>query len=243
MSHVAQKLKQGYAHLLAAPVAAFESPGLTFVETGKRELPEWANWVIPLWLLSIGPAVICSVAPSHTAVAQTLIESLKSETLLSPKMADKARQLINAEGWRQREILYFPGQEPPPIFGPDHIRLYPVEKLKPGAAGDTLLKAFDGPVFVIRNQAGEIAAHAGIKKKGILREIAVGVEPVYRRKGMGAAVVTEAVTEILAQAKVPIFIPDRLTNTASYALARSLGFAKAGEMLFWEYEQPGWQGF
>jgi RimJ/RimL family protein N-acetyltransferase len=238
-----QKLKQGYAHLLDAPVAAFESSGLTFIETGRRELPEWANWVIPLWLLDLGPAVICSVAPPYAAVAKTLVESLKANTLLSPEMAHRARQLINAEGWQQREILFFPGQDPPPIFSPAHIWPYPVEKLKPGAAGDALLKAFDGTVFVIRNWEEQIVAHAGIKNKGILREIAISVESVYRCKGMGTAVVAEAVTEILAEEKVPVFIPDRLTNTASYALARSLGFAKVGEMLFWEYEQPGWEGF
>ncbi len=238
-----QKLKQGYAHLLDAPVAAFESPGLTFVETGKRELPEWANWVITLWLLSMGPAVICSVAPRYTAVAQTLVESLKNESLLSPAMAGKARQLINAEGWQQREILYFPAQELPPVFRSAHMRPYPVEKLRPGIAGEAILKAFDGPVFVVRNQAEQIVAHAGIKKKGILREIAVGVGSAYRRKGMGTAVVATAVTEILAQEQLPVFIPDRLTNAASYALAHSLGFVKGAEMLFWEYEQPGWQGF
>jgi hypothetical protein len=82
----------------------------------------------------------------------------------------------------KREILFFSGPEPPLVFNPADIRPYLVEKLKPGTAGDVFLKVFDGTVFVMRNRAGQIVAHAGIKNKGILREIAVGVEPAAARE-------------------------------------------------------------
>lgn len=235
---VIQKLKQGYAHLLDVPVEAFETTGLTFIETKMRELPEWANWVMPLWLLCIGSAIICSVAPQYTAVAKTIIESIKTKNLLSPKMLREAHNLIDLEGWQQREIFFYPCQQPPSFVSP-----YQVEKLKPGTRGDNFLKGFDGGVFVIRNQGGEIASHAGIKNKGMLNEIAVGTEPAYQRKGMGQAVVAKAVVEIITQDRVPVFIPDKLSNTVSYALARSMSFEKVGEMLFWEYEQSDWKGF
>jgi hypothetical protein len=45
------------------------------------------------------------------------------------------------------------------------------------------------------------------------------------------------VSDILSRDRVPVYVPDTLTNAGSYALARSLGFQKAGEMLLWEVEK------
>jgi predicted GNAT family acetyltransferase len=77
----------------------------------------------------------------------------------------------------------------------------------------------------------------------VLGEIAVGVEEGYRRQGFGKAVVAHAVARVLAAGKVPVYVPDELTNAASNAQARSLGFAKLGETLYWEEELPDWHGF
>lgn len=236
--NVIQKVKLGYARLLDVPVKAFETPGFTFVETNRRESAEWAKWVLPVWLLSIGHAVVCSVAPRYSERAKTTFGLANDKALINPELLETAHMLIQVEGWRQREIFFYSSQQPPPV-----VTLYQVEKIKPGGEDDSFLKAFDGGVYAVRNEAGTIVSHAGIKNKGVLNEIAVGTEPEYRQMGVGTAVVAKAVTEILATGNVPIFVPDRLTNTASYRLARSLGFEKVGEMLFWEYELPGWEGF
>jgi hypothetical protein len=46
---MADKLREGYAALLHAQVASLERPGFTFVQTDRRDSPEWANWVQPIW--------------------------------------------------------------------------------------------------------------------------------------------------------------------------------------------------
>jgi GNAT superfamily N-acetyltransferase len=236
---VLQKLKQGYARLLDVPVECFEKPDFILVETTIRESAEWANWVMPVWLLSIESSIVCSVSPKYARLVQTLFGSMVIETLINPELWEKAHCLIDAEGWRQREIFFYPNSQPPPLTTP-----YQVEKLKLGdKVAEPFLRAFDGGVYAIRDQAGQIASHAGIKNKGLINEIAVGTEPEYQKKGMGKAVVTHAVTGILARGTVPALIPDTVTNVASYALAHSFGFQKVGEMLFWEYELLKWKGF
>lgn len=234
-----QRLKQGYAHLLDVPVEYLGRPGFTLVKTARREAPEWANWVMPVWLMSIGAGVVCSVSPQLADRANEVFGALKIEALLTPQLLEEAYRLIDAEGWRQREVYFYPRQQPPTVR-----TLHQVQGLRSGDRyAERFLSTFDGGVRVILDQGGEIASYAGIKNKGLINEIAVGTEPTYQRREMGKAVVTEAVTHILRKGKVPVFVPSTVTNTASYALARSLGFEKAGEMLFWEYELSDWQGF
>jgi hypothetical protein len=239
-----QKLKQGYAHLLDVPAAALDSPGLTFVETARRDQPEWANWLFPIWLFSIDSSLICSVASHYAKLAKGAFEPLPADALLRPETLALARTVIDdqaGEGleWVRCELLFYPYPRPPQLNFP-----YPVEKLRPiGDQAIELISNFDGGVYGIRVENGFIAAHAGIKNKGLIQEIAVGTEPGYQRRGMGKAVVAYAVADILRQGKVPVYWPDSLENKASYALAASLGFQKVATMLFCSYELPDWYGF
>ncbi|MEZ4733665.1 MAG: GNAT family N-acetyltransferase [Caldilineaceae bacterium] len=237
-------LKQGYARLLDVNVDRLATPGIHVVVTGRREQPEWANWVHPIWFFQMANTVIGSVAPAYAAAAQQITAHLTPDTLLCSEMVALAHSSTEALGpadleWVQCELLYYPSPQPP-----TRSSGYTVEKLQPTDEHSRyFLRNFDGGGYGIRATDGTIAAHACIKNKGLLYEIAVGTEAAYRRRGMGKAVVAAAVAHILQQGKVPVYWPDSLNNIASYQLAYSLGFQKVAEMFFCCYAVPDWPGF
>ena len=234
-----QKLKAGYAHLLHAPISAFDQSGFVLIETESRNEPEWASWIQPIWLFSMGPTVICSVSPQYVTQAAAVFKGVAPGDLLKADLLRQATSIISDKEWVQCELFYYPSPQ-----APSSLSSYTVESLQSGPADAVnLLRNFDGGVYVIRDPAGNLAAHAAVKNKGLIREIAVGTEPQYRAQGMGRAVVARAIHEVLSIGCVPTYWPDSLDNIASYALARSLGFVKVAEMLFCAYERPGWSGF
>ncbi len=234
-----QRLKVGYAHLLDAPLSTFDRSGFMLIETDIRDEPEWASWIQPIWLFSMGSTVICSVSPQYTAQAEVMLKGVLPGGLLDGSVLHKASSIIADKEWVQCELFFYPLLHPPQTSF--H---YIVEALQPGEEGaEKLLRNFDGGVYVIRNSTGQIASHAAVKNKGLIREIAVGTQPYYRGQGMGRTVVAHAIREILAIGCVPTYWPDSLENIASYALAQSIGFVKVAQMLFCAYERPGWPGF
>lgn len=234
-----QKLKEGYARLLDVPPTAFDQSGFVLIETEARSEPEWASWIQPIWLFSLDATVICSVLPQYAAQAEAVFKVVMPGSLLDEHLLKQASSIIPDMEWVQCELFYYPLQY-------QSLRVFPsrIERLQVGEEGaEKLLRNFDGGVYVIRDSAGHIAAHAAVKNKGLIREIAVGTQPAYRAQGMGSAVVARAIHEILAIGCVPTYWPDSLDNIASYALAQSLGFVKVAQMLFCAYERPGWPGF
>lgn len=237
-------LKQGYAQLLDTTIETLTPPGLHFVVTPKRDQPEWANWVHPIWFFKIDNSVVCSVSPSYATRTQAMMAGAVMDTLLADRLLRRA-QAITAEQnavaleWVRCELLYYPDADPPALSTG-----YPVEPLQPtDERSRAFLRNFDGGVYGIRAADGVMAAHAFIKNKGVLQEIAVGTEPAYQRRGLGRAVVAAAVARILQQGKVPVYWPDSLANVNSYRLAYAVGFQKVAEMLFCCYAQPEWSGF
>lgn len=239
-----EKLKQGYARMLGISADVLDKPGITFVVTTLRNEPEWANYVFPVWLFSLGDTLICSIAPDYAEPAKVAFADLSVDALLQPETLTRAQSLLTAQPtagreWVQCELFFYPHAQPPALTS-----LHPVEKLQPvDERSARFLRSFGGGVYAIRDHTGYIAAHAGIKNKGLIQEIAVGTEAGYQRRGLGKAVVAGAVAEILRQGKVATYWPDSVENRASYALARSLGFRKVAEMLFFCYELPNWSGF
>jgi GNAT superfamily N-acetyltransferase len=234
-----ERLRDEYARLLGVPSGCFDVPGLTIVETAARAEAEWANWLLPVWLVRFADATVCAVAPSHTVAAREAFADLEVPTLMHPDALVRARRAIDAPGWQQCEILV--GYEAPPS---DVTLRHRVERLRPGdPVADALLRRFDGGVFAIRDECGGAAAFAGIKDKGAIREIAVTTEPDHQGKGFGGVVVAEATRAILDDGNIPVYVPDSIYNVASYALAVKVGFEKAGEMLCLEQELPDWEGF
>ena len=229
----------GYARLLDVPVSVFSQPGFTLVETTQRNEPEWAGWVLPIWLFALGRTVVCSVSPSLAACAHEVLMTDAPSHLLTSAALTQAQRITNRWEWVQCELFYYPHEEPPRV-ATEHA----IKALQPGdPEADRRLRTFDGGVLAIRDQMGQILSAAYIKNKGVLQEIAVGTSSDYRRQGLGKAVVAEAVQTILRNEKVPVYWPDSRENQASYALVQSLGFVKVAEMLFCCYEQPDWQGF
>jgi hypothetical protein len=239
MNNRLERFIQGYAQLLDAPVEKFFTEGLTFVDTPVRDLPEWANWIQPVWLFAFERAVICSVSPTYAEAAEACFAAVSAETLLSDATLARAATVAPDLEWVRCELFYYPHSDPPQATSK-----YRVEKLQPGQPGaDKHLRNFDGGVYVISGSNNEITAAAFIKNKGIIREIAVGTEEAYRRQGRGRAVVSYAIQEILAQDCVPTYWPDSFENEGSYALAESVGMIKVAAMLFCAYQQAEWQGF
>ena len=233
-------IEEGYARFLNVPLETFYQEHIQVFETAVRDRPAWAKWVMPIWIARFSAAPVCSVSSNYIAIANRLIDNLNSYAILSPQLLTHACTLLDADGkWQQREILgYRKSQRPHHQHGLD------VEQLTlKSIDARRLLNLFDGGVFVVRNEHGDIVAHAGIKNKGMLQEIAVWTHEAYRRQGMARAVASEAITSILSKQNIPTYVPDTLDNKASYLLAHTLGFEKLGEMIFWEYELPDWKGF
>lgn len=220
-------------------MSVFDHPGFTLVETQQRDEPEWAGWIHPLWIHSFQGAVVCSVSPSLATRAQEVLSMDPPGNLLSAEALAQAQQVTNQWEWVQCEVFYYPYDKPPAVAA-DHA----IEAMRPGdPEADRRLRNFDGGVFAIRDETGQVLSAAYIKDKGVLQEIAVGTHLEYQRQGLGKAVVAEAVRAILQAGKVPVYWPDSRENQASYALAQSLGFVKVAEMLFCCYERPDWKGF
>jgi GNAT superfamily N-acetyltransferase len=71
----------------------------------------------------------------------------------------------------------------------------------------------------------ELAAAGLLIPKGPLRNIDIATHPAYRRRGYGRAVVSAMTAHALAEGVLPHY-QALATNTASLALARSLGFVR-----------------
>lgn len=154
--------------------------------------------------------------------------------MLSPNLLEEAQNCFGASGWQPLEILYYPHQ----MIPADEQR-HPFTKLAPEHPEfEKFSRAFSGHTYAVLDQNKRILSWAGIKDHGNINEIAVGTEAAYRNKGMGKAVVMSAVADILSHGRVPVYVPDKLTNVSSYALAYSCGFLKGGEMMLWEVEAP-----
>ena len=227
-----KSVEEGYTNLLGVPVDAFQKMQIQLIETPQRDKPAWAKWVVPIWIIRFTAAPVCSVSPKYVEIAKKLVEKLDSMDILEPKLLTYAQTIHGEDGcWNQREVLVYKNEVPTNRHG------HWVEQLKlSGNNSRRLLNRFDGGVFVIRSEVGDIAAYAGVKDKGIIQEIAVRTDQAYQRQGMAQDVVSEAIKAIMAKGNIPTYIPDSLDNKVSYLLAQKLGFEKVGEMIFWENE-------
>lgn len=234
-----KSIEEGYANLLSIPVDSFHQKNIQLIETANEDNPKWAKWVVPIWIIRFTAAPVCMVSAEYVDIAKQLVKKLHILDILSPKLLEFAQTIHNVNGgWNQREIMIYKNNMSVKRHG------HKVEQLKQiDSQSRVLLNRFDGGVFIIRNEINDIVAYAGVKDKGFIQEIAVKTEPTYQRKGMAQDVVSQAITAILADGKIPTYIPDSLNNTASYLLAQKIGFDKVGEMLFWEHELPDWTGF
>src|SRR5579859_2721162 len=95
----------GYAVLMGVDDRLFSIPGTHVVETTIRDFPEWANWVIPIWFLTVEASTLCAVSPAYRTVADKIIAQLTGHTLLSPQLAHVVATPGAIGEWTQREIF------------------------------------------------------------------------------------------------------------------------------------------
>jgi hypothetical protein len=234
-----KRLKQGYAHILDTSVRAFDKPGFVMAVTRRRVATDWADSAVPIWFFSTGTNTICSVAPEYADKVDSIFGSQHIESLIAAKWLEAGQRLIDNHQWSAYEVFTFLGDLPPQCDTTHQISKLSLDS--PNT--EKLMRNFDGDIYAIVDEQQQIQAHAGLKNLGIIQEMGILTQPQCRGQSMGKAVVAHATAQILAQHLVPVYIPNRLDNAASYALAKSLGYEKVGEMLMVEYRTPDWAGY
>lgn len=163
---------------------------------------------------------------------EQLLRGLMGEGFLREKARTKILQTVeNLAPVRQvwRDILLFTDKD---HFMPD-IRSR-VKWLSRGAAAPRIpmrshfgTGAWQGAAAIVRGK--EVVAYADyIERSPFVSSIGVFTDPEFRGQGFGMTVVSAAAKAILRSRRIPIYCAD-VSNTASLALARRLGYVKFGE--------------
>ena len=216
------QLRLGYASLLGVPATVFDAPGFVFEIVEKRSNVAWGgNWFQPIWAVSLFQTTV-PVASEYARQAKKIFGSLQYQSLLSSELIAEVQTCFGPDGWQGLEILYYPCGSLPDE-DPKH-RVCKLSREHPEYR--KYAPEFSGGTYVIFDPDDQILSWAGIKDHGAINEIAVGTVPEHRRRGLGKAAVACAVADILSRGRVPVYVPDAVTNQGSYALARSLGFRK-----------------
>jgi hypothetical protein len=95
--NVYQHLKRAYAYLLDAPPDVFDRTGITFIVTTRREQPEWANWILPVWLFKIEEVIVCSVTPFYAPAVRAIFSATPIHTLMDRRLFLQGRQVVDVE--------------------------------------------------------------------------------------------------------------------------------------------------
>ena len=228
------KLKLGYASLMGVSATAFDVPGFVFEIVEKRSNVAWGgNWFQPIWAVSLLQTTVCTVASEHAQKAKKVFDLFNINPFFLRNCLLRIQKCFGPTGWQGLEIHYYPDTSFPEV-DLNH-RVTKLDPEHPEYAKYS--QEFSGGTYVIFDQDNQIISCAGIKDHGAVNEIAVGTVSEYRKEGMGKAVVACAVADILSRDRIPVYVPDAVTNQGSYALARSLGFEKIGEMLLWEIQR------
>jgi hypothetical protein len=236
-------LKQGYAEYFQVAPDIFTTPGLRIIETIVRDQPVWDRVRMPVWMVSIPPASLCCVAPRYAKDVRSVLRACAGRSLCDPQLLRQCQQTLGQVGWHAHEILYYPHVHPPVAKASCTIQQFnAAASIGAFSGAQSFLQDFASGVYIVQNDvlsihtALRILAWVGVKDNHLIQELAVNTQPEHRRKGFAQALVARAVADILTRKQVPVYVPDALDNLPSYALAKSLGFEKAGEMLYWEVE-------
>ena len=225
-----ERLDRYWAHELGCSISSLYNGGVSTCAPAHREAPRWMGWLIPLECITLdrsapGTGVI-SVTPT---VASDLIKYLYGATTnILPPHGDALTPFIRA---------HFPHCYPKNhrILQCDYASFTPAPEIFPISllAEDDIHASwyrlhFDGPIFVARNDKGNIASWAAIKcKSDEIWEMAVVTETRYRGMGLARSVVSRATLAALDAGKVPLYLHD-IANTASSRVCLSLGYQHYG---------------
>lgn len=207
--------------------------GVTTSAPLHREGPRWMGWLIPLECIvpdraTAGTGVI-SITPKLAGDLTDFLRACQEPCL--PPYGTALTPFIRA---------HFPHGYPKVhrILRCDATAFKPAPEVFPiSMMEDDDMHAgwyrlhFDGPIFVARDERGNIAAWAAIKcKSADVWEMAVVTETRYRNQGLARSVVSRATTAALDAGKVPLYLHD-LANIASSKVCRSLGYQPYGHEL------------
>lgn len=225
MTYVTQRLQ--------CEAAALTQPGVHFVVARKPRLRVW-RYAIPLWLMTFEDAAVVSSAPELALSVHKLLARTAASALLEDKAMESLQRLIMKWGpleWFRRALwLYCTRETFTPRFAAP-VTVVPAHHPE----GRALRERHRGEVFgVFRGR--ELVSRASIKTESDAAwEVAVGTTERYRRRGLGASVVSRATEFILARDKLALYHCE-VSNEASRRLAESLGYRLFARELAWSVD-------
>jgi RimJ/RimL family protein N-acetyltransferase len=213
--------------------ALLRTPGVHVVPSERRGRPGWGGYTVPLLALSTAGGGVVSVRPELAERARAEMAPAQEGRPLQEADFEQLRRLARAAvpyAYNLSGYVLFATRD---HFLPIASRAERLGRSDPRAAD--LYRRFDGEVFAVRGQRGEIASWAAIKlKSDDVWEIAVVTEAAYRGQGLAKEVVSTATDFILEQGRLALYVHDR-TNAASARVCRSLGYVEYAEEFFSEY--------
>jgi GNAT superfamily N-acetyltransferase len=226
-------LDEYYAQELGCTVALLTQPGLHIVASQRRTRPGWGGFITPVYALATEQGGVISARPDQVDHYRRELAPSYAGGPLGPT---ELRQLGRLAQWLfpyayaiHGDVLYCD----PASFRGDVGR---AERLWPDdRRGESLRRRFDGAIFVIWGERGEIASWAAIKRKSsAVWEIAVTTEPPYRGRGYARQVVSAATRHILDEGRLALYIHET-SNRPSARVARAVGYQAYTEAFFCEY--------
>ncbi len=227
------RLDAFHAVELGCDPTLFGTPGVHVVPTERRGRPGWGGYTVPLLALSTVGGGIVSVRPDLAERVRVELAPVPSGLPMQEADFERLRRVTRTTvpyAYSLSGYVLFATRD---HFLPIASRAERLGRSDPRAAD--LYRRFDGEVFAVRGQRGEIASWAAIKlKSDDVWEIAVVTEAAYRGQGLAKEVVSTATDFILEQGRLALYVHDR-TNAASARVCRSLGYVEYTEEFFREY--------
>jgi RimJ/RimL family protein N-acetyltransferase len=227
------RLDEFHALQLECPVEWLSEPGIQVFASERRARPGWGGYIAPI--LAVG-----TLGGGLVSVRSDLLQAVNREVAAFPLERPLGeREFARLRSISQRAVPYAYCLSGDVLFV-DRGRFRPGE---PGAEhlsrddrrGTDLRRRFDGEIFIVPGNRGDIAAWSAIKlKANDVWEIAVVTEPAYRGRGHAKRVVTAATSYILDHGRVPLYVHDR-SNLASARVCRALGYTEYTQTFFCEY--------
>lgn len=224
-----------FARELGCSPALLSQPGVHVLGSPNREDLSWCDFRLPFLLLSRRGSTVVSVARDLLDPIRAILTA--GHHGLDPRSLRAVQTLVASAYPGGKSLwghaLYCEADG----FRPSWSR--PTEKLLPDdPKWEDFQDHFDGPVFVTRTLAGDVAAWSAIKlKSDDVWEIAVTTEERYRGRGLAKVVVSAATQHIIECGRVPLYVHDE-SNIPSGRVARSLGYLEFGVEAFCSLSDP-----
>ncbi|HEX8967926.1 MAG TPA: GNAT family N-acetyltransferase [Chloroflexota bacterium] len=236
LSASARQTLDAYADAsLACPPALARQGGVHLLPVGRRGLPVWHGFTMPIVGLSFAPGAVIACRPD---LVEPLAAEMGSDVRLQRLDGAAFRRLWRAVQRCAPNAFTLAGD----LRAVDATSLVPpatidraVHVAEDDPAALHLRTRFDGGIFGVRGPHGRLVSWAALKLKSErVWELAVATEADYRGRGYARDVVAAAARFTLDQGRIPIYIHDG-DNTTSAFVARAVGFQFYAEIVLAEY--------